>query len=199
MIELHIYDFDGTLFKSPTDTIENRKRYEELTGIPWVITKEKSFELSEKLGKEIKPRSGWWGQPETLEPPMVPNPAPLDWFNESVVNSFLASKANKQVVTLILTGRHSGLRKYVERICNDGNLLDGRVTLYCMGENGPNPITKKPNKTLPWKLWIVKQYLTIYPTIEKTEFWEDRKDHFEELENLKDSICKYVSINFIEV
>lgn len=197
MIELHVYDFDGTLFNSPADTPENRKKYEDLTGIPWIITKEQSIELSEKYGKEIKSRSGWWGQPETLEPPMVPNPAPLEWFNRYVVDSFIASKANSQTITLILTGRHIGLRKYVERICNDGNLLDDRVKLYCMGENGPNPQSKKPSKTLPWKLWIVKQYLTIYPTIEKTEFWEDREEHVKELEILKDSICKYVLINFI--
>ena len=198
MNELHIYDFDGTLFNSPTDTPENHRRYEELTGIPWIITKEKSVELSQKHGKKIKSRRGWWGQSETLEPPLVPKPAPPEWFNISVVESLTLSKENQQAITLILTGCHSGLRKYVERICNDGNLLDDRVTLYCMGEDGPKPQSDKPTHTLPWKLWIVEQYLITNPSIKKTVFWEDRIDHFEELEKLKHNICESVFINLIK-
>lgn len=198
MNELHVYDFDGTLFNSPTDTLENRKKYEELTGIPWVITQEKSFELSKKHGKKIKSRSGWWGQPETLEPPLVPDPAPLEQFNKFVVDSLNLSKKNEQAITLILTGRHVNLRKQVERICNDGNLLDDRVKLYCMGEDGPKPQSSRPSKTLPWKLWVVEQYLNSYPSIEKTIFWEDRIEHVQQMQQLDSSFYRSVVVNFIQ-
>lgn len=197
MDELHVYDFDGTLFNSPTDTPENHKRYEELTGIPWTIDKKTSEELSNKTGKTIHPRSGWWGRPETLEPPLVPIPAPVDWFNKAVVSALNESKANESAIVLLLTGRHSKLRNHVERICNEASLLDEKITLYCMGESGPNPKGDKPNKTLPWKLWIIGQYIDSNPSITKTIFWEDREDHIEQMKKLSGILCHSVLVNRI--
>jgi hypothetical protein len=198
MLELHIFDFDGTLFNSPTDTAENHQKYEQLTGIPWLISEEKSVELTQKYGKTITPRTGWWGKPETLEPPLVPDPAPIDWFNKEVVDDLNKSKNNPKALTLILTGRHSGLKKQVIRICKDGNLLDGIVQVYCMGEKGPSPQGKIPNKTLPWKLWIVEQHLRLNPLVSKIIFWEDRDDHVNHFNSLKDSMSQEIIVNHIK-
>jgi len=38
--KLDVFDFDGTLFRNPLDTGENRKKYEDHTGLPWIINKE---------------------------------------------------------------------------------------------------------------------------------------------------------------
>jgi hypothetical protein len=86
---LDVFDFDGTLFHSPCDTPENRQKYERVTGIPWLIDKEASRRLSKQHGKHISMRHGWWGRGETLEPPLVPAPAPCEWFNKDVCDQFL--------------------------------------------------------------------------------------------------------------
>lgn len=177
--ELHIFDFDGTLFKSPTNTPENHKIFEDATGIPWVINKQKSAELTEQLGRPISTRSGWWGRAETLEPPLVPNPAPPDWFNQRVVADFHASKANPNAQTCLMTGRHKGLKNHVLRICHDGNLFSEHddVSCFFLGELGPDPQGDMPNDTLGWKLWIIRQLMRTNPQLSKIIFWEDREEH----------------------
>ena len=40
--KLAIFDFDGTIFRSPISSKENMDKYERATGIPWIISKEKS-------------------------------------------------------------------------------------------------------------------------------------------------------------
>jgi hypothetical protein len=196
--EIHVFDFDGTIFNSPEDTPENHKKYEQLTGIPWIITNELSKELTEKLGRPIKARKGWWGKAETLEPPLVPNPAPADWFNSKVIADFNESKANKDAATLLLTGRHGGLRSHVFRICNDGNLLDENVQCYFKGDDGPEPNGKKPSSTLLWKIWIVEQFVRIHLSPQKIVFWEDRIEHVEHFRSLNGILANEVIVNHIE-
>lgn len=188
--EIHIYDFDGTLFNSPLNTPENQQLYENSTGLPWTITKEKSLELSEKLGQKVNTRSGWWGRPETLEPPLVPDPAPINWFNLVVVEEFYKSKANPSVLTCIMTGRHVGLKKHVLRICYDGKLFteEDNIPCYCLGDNGPDPQGEKPHNTLGWKIWMTKQLVRLNPEVQKLVFWEDREDHVPHFVNLAGDI-----------
>jgi hypothetical protein len=216
--ELHIFDFDNTLFKSPTNIPENHQKYEKLTGLPWIITKEMSKELSDKHGKKIRQRSGWFGRPETLEPPLVPIPAPQDWFITEATEALFESKRNKDSVTLIVTGRHQGLKQHVLRICNDGNLIevvtilkqsfsnigpllgesDDNVRLHCLGESGPDPVGVMPSETLPWKIWLVEQYLRLNPEIKKTIFWEDREEHVMHFRELDGILCESVVVNHIK-
>jgi hypothetical protein len=196
--EIHVFDFDGTIFNSPEDHPDNYKKYEELTGIPWIITKETSAELTKKLGYPVKTRKGWWGKGETLEPPLVPNPAPIEWFNSEVVGDFIQSKSNQNAVTLLLTGRHRGLRNHVLRICNDANLLDENVECYFKGDTGPDPQGKKPNTTLTWKIWIIEQYIRMHPSSQKIVFWEDRENHVEHFRSLNGVLAKEVIVNHIK-
>ncbi len=201
--KLDIFDFDGTLFRSPVDSPENRAKFEESTGIPWIINKQLSKELTERHKKYVGMRSGWFGRAETLEHPLVPNPAPQDWFIQDVVQAFQKSKNDPDALTLILTGRHFGLRKQVLRILFDGNLVeiektesqDGKVfftlidpcvQLFCLGDNGPNPASsKKPFETFPWKVWIANQFLEVFAEIREIEIWEDRPEHVEMFSGLE--------------
>lgn len=196
--ELHLFDFDGTLFNSPEDTPENRRRYESEAGIPWIIDRKKAEELSKKLGRTIQPRNGWWGRIETLEPPLVPDPAPLEWFNDDVLNDLNKSKENEAVITLLLTGRLKHLKKNVEKICNVANVIDNRIHFYVMGEDGPNPFGQKPNNTFLWKTWIVEQFLKTNQTIRKMIVWEDRHEHVQKFENLHGKLVQEIVVNHIK-
>lgn len=204
--QLHIFDFDGTLVNTPLDTPENRRKYEKDKGIPWIIDKKLSAKLSAKHRKHIGMRRGWYGRRETLEPPLVPDPTPKDFFVPKVCDEFRASKANEDAITLLMTGRHAGIMAQVLRICGDGKLIDvkkkgvkqGKLYVDCvdanvqclfMGQNGPDPQGTKPNETLPWKFWIIEQYERVFPDLEKIEIWEDRSEHviaFRELDDLFD-------------
>lgn len=212
--KLDVFDFDGTLFRSPEDTEQNRKKYLLATGIPWVIDKEASRELSKRLGQFVPMRRGWWGKGETLEPPLVPNPAPPEWFITSSVEALHKSKADPDTLTLIMTGRHAGIKGKVLRILDDGKLVkiekkasknkdvfyeqaDPDVTCIFMGENGPKPKGTKPGETLPWKVWILEQYMELYPEIETVEFWEDRDEHVESFKELHGLLAKEVKVNHV--
>lgn len=200
--KVSVFDFDGTLFESPLDTPDNRKKYEKATGLPWLIDKEMSRELTKKHKKFIPMRRGWWGKAATLEPPLVPIPAPSEWFKKEVVEAFHASKKNENDITLIMTGRHVGLKAQVCRILHEGKLVnfevknskegktfyhcaDDQVALYFLGDDGPRPKGNKPSETFPWKCWVLEQYLDVYPEIEAVEIWEDREEHVEKFKNLQ--------------
>jgi hypothetical protein len=214
--QLDIFDFDGTLFRSPTDTPENHKKYENVTGLPWLIDKDASRRLSREHGRFIGMRRGWFGRAETLEPPLVPNPAPREWFIPEVVEAFQASKANEKIITVIMTGRHTGLANQVLRICHDGKLvmvekrqskekgawfyqIDPQVTCLFLGQDGP--IKNKPNKpteTLPWKKWIIAQYLEAYSDLRAINIWEDRDEHVVEFKKLNDVYQQTVTVNHVK-
>jgi len=192
--KLDIFDFDGTLFQSPEDSPKNREKYERGTGIPWLIDKDLSRKLSNEHGRHIGMRRGWWGRPETLEPPLVPDPAPKEWFNKDVCDQFLASKNNPESLTLIMTGRFTGLKWHVFRILHDGGLVemdvetdkqgkkwhkptDPNVGYYFLGMD-PNVSFKtkspKPSETFPWKVWILEHLMDFFKSIKTVEIWEDR-------------------------
>jgi len=213
--KLDIFDFDGTLVNTPLDTTENRRLYENDKGIPWIIDKETSRRLSAKHRKHIGMRRGWYGRRETLEPPLVPNPTPKSIFIPKVCDQFRESKANEEAITLLMTGRHAGIMAQVLRICGDGKLVDvkhkgikdGKLYVDCvdanvqclfMGQNGPDPQGTKPNETLPWKMWIIEQYVRVFPDLEKIEIWEDREAHVAEFRELNDLFDQDVIVNHIQ-
>jgi hypothetical protein len=213
--KLDCFDFDGTLFRNPHNTPENRLKFENHTGLPWIINKEMSRELTRTHKRYVGTRNGWYGRAETLEPPLVPVPAPSDMFISQTVEDFHKSKADPHSLTLLMTGRHAGIQAQVLRIANDGGLFqieqkrskegvlfckntDPDVVCHFMGENGPRPKGNKPNETLPWKLWILEQYMNVYPEIEVIEFWEDREEHVKEFKELDGLLANQVIVNFIK-
>lgn len=211
---LHIFDVDGTLFRSPCDTPENRRKFEKATGLPWLIDKELSRTLTAKHKRFIPVRRGWWGRPETLEPPIVADPAPQEWFIQDTVESLFVSKQNPEIITLIMTGRHTGLQNQVLRILSDGNLLkvektvskrtgdvffknvDPNAQFFCLGMDGPikDFFGAKPTETFPWKVWIIEQFCLAYP-IENIEIWEDREEHVEKFTAL--NIGPVIKVNTV--
>jgi hypothetical protein len=211
---LHLFDFDGTLANTPADTPENKRKYEEDQGIPWLISKTMSKQLTRKHKRTIPVRRGWWGRKETLQPPLVPDPAPAELFNKEVCDTFLESKNNDDALTLIMTGRHKGIGHNVLRILDDGGLvkinkvrsqdgklhvqqIDDQVAVYFFGDDGPLPTSRKPQSTLPWKVWMMEQFLDIYREIQIVEWWEDREEHVREFRDLNNCIEQDVKVHHV--
>lgn len=201
MKTLEIFDFDGTLFKSPLNTKENKDIYLKETGIPWEIDKKNAQELSKKLGKKIYPRSGWFGRPETLMPPFVPNPVPQNMWIQEIVDRFLESKNSSNVITVLMTGRHKGIQSEVLRILHQADLVkiekkgekyfqaDENVTCLFQGDDGPfvKGFPKINHKdTISWKLWIIEKYLNFLQELETINIWEDRDEHVVEFQQLNE-------------
>lgn len=215
MKKIDLFDFDGTLFRNPLDTPENRKFYEKETGLPWIITKELSRQLTAKTGKFVPMRSGWYGKGATLEPPLVPDPAPENMFIRKTCNQFFESKANPDSMTVIMTGRHAGIQGQVMRILNDGKLvtcdfkhdkqgikywknIDPDVQLFFSGMDGPCPkdVGPKPNDTLAWKRWIIEQFYLTYTEVEHIEIWEDRDTHVEDFKTI--NLFPKITVNHVK-
>jgi hypothetical protein len=78
MAELHLYDFDGTLFQSPM--------YPSWWG----------------------DKGGWWSSPVSLGPPCVPDKPSGGWWNEKTVASAKRSIADPNVWAIVCTGRGDG-------------------------------------------------------------------------------------------
>lgn len=217
MKRLCVFDFDGSLFRSPENTEENKKIYEKATGIPWLITKNMAVQLSKKLNRTINPRSGWWGKAETLMPPLVPDPIPQEMWIKETVKSLQKCRSDQDTVTIIMTGRHTGLKHQVLRILYDGNFCiidktqkknsewhyewaDSSVSLYLLGMDGPCPemTGAKPGDTFAWKTWIINQYRLLYPNLEHIEIWEDRIEHVDKFTELNNKFQEKVTVHHVK-
>ena len=75
--ELHVYDFDGTLFRSP------------------------------RLPSWWPRKRVWWIDPRSLNRPCVPDAPGPDWWVEPVVDSARASIGDQNVWAVMLTGRNA--------------------------------------------------------------------------------------------
>lgn len=215
---LRIFDFDGTLCDTPANTPENKKLYEKHTGLPWDISKDDAVRLSRRLGRPVNPRRGWWGRAESLQPPIVPDPAPLDLWVQSTVDTFEANYDEPETYTVLLTGRHAGLEQEVLRIVHQGPLnhlqlvertedpkyryrwVAENAACHLLGNNGPCPdmVGPKPADTYPWKVWIIQQYRLVYPELEAIVIWEDRDEHVEMFRTLNDEFQESVTVYHVK-
>jgi hypothetical protein len=95
MLELHVYDFDGTLFDSP------------LPPDDW----------SKGMGT-------WFESPGSLLPPCVPEHPGSEWWNGDVVASAKQSIANPNVFAIMMTGRTNqvGLRYRIAELLDSAGL-----------------------------------------------------------------------------
>ena len=93
--ELHVYDFDGTLFKSPAPPVD------------W-----------------DKGMGAWYSAPGSLLPPCVPANPGNEWWYENVVESAKQSISDPSVLAVMMTGRsnNTGLRYRIAELLNNKNL-----------------------------------------------------------------------------
>jgi hypothetical protein len=146
--KIAIYDFDDTIFKSPTRE-QGEIDYFKLTGNKW-------------------PHVGWYGRVETLSPPLVPQIPPRSFLIESTYQAFLKDKQNPQAKVILLTGRPYKMRHRIQEILsNFGMVFDQEFYRGQPGTTGSDTFQIKMN--------IIRGLLT--PEIELLEIYEDRPEH----------------------
>jgi hypothetical protein len=145
-----IYDFDGTIFNSP-DREKGELTYLEATG-------------------ELFPYQGWWGRPETLLPPIVPEFPGEEWLIKETIENYKKDALDQENTELILmTGRPYKNRKRIIAICNHFGLFFHKY--YFRGMKG-----QKGRDTFEIKINIIKQDV-IKERLTTLELWEDRQEH----------------------
>jgi len=151
---LHVFDFDGTLFRSP----------------------EKPDWWGDK---------GWWGNPESLSPPCVPEKPGPDWWVSSTVAEAKKSIADPETFTVLITGRL--VKKFHARMFH---LLGGVGLRFDEVHLTPG------GGTLPFKLKVIESLIHKLQ-VEKIEVWEDRSEHVGAFKSLCEQFGKESEIHLV--
>ena len=146
---LVIYDFDGTLFRSP-DREEGSLLYLEATGNYW-------------------PHAGWWGRIETLQPPVVPDPIPEALWIQEIVEAHQKDVQDKDAFVVLMTGRPYKNRRRVQEILSSKGIEFHRE--YYRGMKG-----QTGRDTFDIKVNIIEQEL-FHDGLNSVEIYEDRPEH----------------------
>lgn len=162
---LHIFDFDGTLVRTPGPE-EGKPKYLQATGKLWA--------------------GGWWGRPESLCPPIVESPFPQSQVVNSVFSELEEIVTRSQTaVALVVTGRIRPLRSSVLRIL-DEVCISRRNDTVPLGRSflHPGAVFTHPGgglSTIEFKQQLFKQLLSSEPLvhcgIKYLHIWEDRQEH----------------------
>lgn len=144
-----IYDFDGTLFLSP-DREQGEAVYFESTG-------------------QMFPFGGWWGRPETLMPPIVPDKPGDEWFIQHTIDAFRKDSENEDTECILMTGRPFKIRKRVIEICENKDLkFDAHFFRGQPGSKGRDTLQIKSN-------FITEDLM--HQELRIIEIHEDRPEH----------------------
>ena len=116
---------------------------------------------------------GWWGNPKSLEPPIVPLKPGPEWWNGSVVSSAKKSIANPNVYAMLVTGRIDKFFRWrVPELLKQKGLKFDAVHL--------NPAD---TPTWKFKVELMGKYLRKFPQVKTLNMWEDRKEHIGHFKN----------------
>lgn len=50
-------------------------------------------------------REAWWWEPDSLRPPLIPEPCPRDFRNDYMAAEFVRAESDAAILTLVLTSR----------------------------------------------------------------------------------------------
>jgi hypothetical protein len=100
---LVVYDFDGTIFRSPC-RLRGEKLYRKHTG-------------------NFLPFAGWWGRIESLSFPVVPLLPDLGWYNGEVVSSQRNDKLDISSDVVLMTGRPVEMSGRIRQLCEHGGMV----------------------------------------------------------------------------
>ena len=163
---LALFDFDDTLVMTPHEDA-GKQRYLQATGKTW-------------------PHSGWWGRRETLRVPIF-NAEPHE-VHEKVVAEFRKAKADPNTLTVLMTGRHSGVKKEVQAILAKYGLEPDEQ--YYKGDHH----YPKAKDTWDYKNHITTNVL-VPRGFEIVEIWDDRVDHIP----LWLEVCKTIKSSYPQI
>ncbi|KAF2077196.1 hypothetical protein CYY_001517 [Polysphondylium violaceum] len=160
-MNLYIYDFDGTLFKSPepNPSLWHTSLLGKINGMP------------QENGL------GWFQETMTLDEPYVPsNPSREEWFNENVLSDALKHIQDENNIVCLLTGRTELYRDIINRILKSVNLNFHHVGLKPI--NIPNVARES---TMDFKKKFILNLLNeeYKNKIKTVTIYEDRPKHVE--------------------
>ena len=144
-----VYDFDGTLFKSPVREV-GEAIYLEATG------------------KEL-PFPGWWGRIESLSPPIIPEKPGEEWLIAPTVDAYWEDAKDQDTELILMTGRPFKNRKRVISILQCFNMEFHAH--YFRGQPG-----QKGRDTLEIKANFITEDI-MHQGLRVLEIHEDRPEH----------------------
>lgn len=131
---------------------------------------------------------GFWGRPETLNPPFVPQVPDNSWWSSEVLSEASQAISDPATFAILLTGRPKKLGNRIIELVNSQGL---NFQEYHFASGG---------STLDFKLRVIGNLLEKYPSISFVEMWDDRSEHtpaFEEFLNSKNIANKVHLVNRI--
>eukprot|EP01103_Thecamoeba_quadrilineata_P015444 TRINITY_DN4890_c0_g1_i1.p1 TRINITY_DN4890_c0_g1~~TRINITY_DN4890_c0_g1_i1.p1 ORF type:complete len:358 (+),score=60.66 TRINITY_DN4890_c0_g1_i1:23-1096(+) len=158
---LNIFDFDGTLFRSP---VPNPRLWDRTL-------------LGKLLNTLETGGYGWFQNTLTLSPPYVPSPAPSHYFNSKIVKKVKASMKNPEATTVLLTGRSANFEEIITGLLRNHDL---EFDHYGFKEVGTGVTTKQ------FKERYVRHLVSVVKP-DHIRLWEDRANHVQFFKRLLSS------------
>lgn len=138
-------------------------------------------------------KGGWWGNKVSLQPPFIAlNKQSI--LNETVAEAYLESVSSDNRLTVMMTGRHGGLKQLVLDILNHYGITPR--------EHHPREraIFTDSHNTLDFKKKQMQLILSEFPAVEELHIWEDRETHIEEFRKYgQELIGKFPKLNKVIV
>ena len=119
---------------------------------------------------------GWWGNPVSLNPPVVPEAPGVGWWNASVVQRAKEDIASGDVFAVMVTGRLA--KKFTARVKDllaHAGLKFDRIYLAPGGD------------TESYKLRVIGDLIKEFPTVTGVDIWEDRAPHLAKFSDFVES------------
>ncbi|KAK5105113.1 hypothetical protein LTS08_001387 [Lithohypha guttulata] len=160
---IHVYDFDNTLFSSP---LPNPQLWHPST-------------IGLLQAYEVFAHGGWWHNPDILaatgEGIEVEEPRAWNgWWNEVIVQLVESSMQEKGTLTVLLTGRgETNFAELVNRMANSKQLDFDMVVLK--PEVGPNQ--QQFSSTMDFKQAYLRDLVLTYRFADNIRIYEDRVKH----------------------
>jgi len=175
--ELHLYDFDDTLFRSP---FPPDWWYEDIS-----VYKLWDPKNPPTLAKNITEE--WDTSTESLGPPFMPLNPPLNnkYWKTDVVKNAIDSQNNVRVYNVFCTGRNIILKNHIEDMMSNVGLNFDKDKMFLRKDDSPSVVQFKVN--------VVKDILDKNLSIKKVQVWEDSSTNLNEIERL----CKEYNIEFV--
>mgnify|MGYP001273851789 CR=1 FL=1 len=174
--ELHMYDFDDTLFRSPLPPNWWYKDYDVY--LQW--DQENPPIKSEGVLED------WDTSPQSLGPPFMEKNPSIDsglWKKE-IVQSAIKSQNTDFVFNMFCTGRENILKDHIKEMMDAVGLTFDDDKYYLQPD---------ARNTAIFKVNQITKVLDRYPSIKRVVIWEDSTTNLEQIENL----CNNRGIEFV--
>lgn len=161
--ELHIYDFDNTMFISP---LPNRELWDQGS-------------IGKLMNRDSLAQGGWWHNAAILSATGqgIEVEEPRAWeghWNESIIELIRLSMAQEDALTVLLTGRSEGpFASLIQRMCKSKNL---QFDIY-----GLKPLSGFDGQSFQSTMAFKQEFLTTmirtYTNATGLRIYEDRPTH----------------------